>query len=133
MRTNVHLPDELVDRARQAGLNLSATLRDALTVLLDGEPDMPMLAAVDALVEGAEWGNVPGRAALGELARALAAKLDSAAGSRSAAMAAAAAQLARELRSLIELIASDDDDNAEFVAGLFAGLEGSAIEPEGAS
>ena len=63
-----------------------------------------------------------------QLARVLARKLDLARGSHAAAMAAAVAQLARELRGLVELLATDDEGDRELVASLFADFAGSALD-----
>ena len=120
MKTSVYVPDELAERAKQSGVNLSATLRFALLELLDS-PDQPMLGAVEAVVAGLDLLGDPERGALAEVARALATKLDLARRSHSAAMALAVATLARELRSVLEVLADDGEADREFVASLFEG------------
>lgn len=118
MKTSVYVPDDLADRAKQSGVNLSATLRAGLLELFDS-PDQPMLGAVEAVVAGLDLLDDPGRGALAEVARALAMKLDLARRSHSAAMALAVATLARELRSVLEVLADDGEADREFVASLF--------------
>jgi hypothetical protein len=125
MKTSVYVPDELADRAKAAGVNLSATLRSALLELLDS-PVMPMLAAVEHVIAGLDLERDAERVALAELARSLATKLDMARRSHSAAMALAAVSLSRELRSVVEVLAADGTANREFVASLFEGTPAAA-------
>jgi hypothetical protein len=125
LKSSIYIPDELAERARLAGVNLSATLRSALLALLES-PDMPALAAVDRVIEGLDVADDAVLGAQAELARALAAKLDLARHSHSAAMALAAATIVRELRSVIDVLADDSPAAADFVASLFEGVDGSA-------
>jgi post-segregation antitoxin (ccd killing protein) len=48
-RVNVYLPDELADRARAAGLNVSALTRSAIEAELAGNAASDWLARVAAL------------------------------------------------------------------------------------
>jgi hypothetical protein len=62
------------------------------------------------------------------LARAIAAKVDAAANSHSAAMVMALAAASRELRAVLEpLFDRADEDGDAFVASLFAGVDSSAL------
>ena len=125
VKTSVYVPDNLADRAKQAGVNLSATLRSGLLELLDSH-DMPMSCAVEGVIAALDSPRDPGRVALAELARALATKLDFARRSHSAAMALAVVSLSRELRSVVEVLAADGTAHREFIASLFEGTPAAA-------
>lgn len=105
MRTTVNIPDELLAQAQEAGLNISATTREALRQRLNSEGEA-MLARVEALLGGLDAMDLAD-AALGEMARALARKIDAARWSDSAAMAVATPALVRELASLVEGLRAD--------------------------
>ena len=102
MKTTVSIPDVLAAQAQASGLNVSATLREALRERLNPE-EGPMVAEVGRL-----WGSLEIETAAdrvrGELARALARKVGAARWSDSAAMASAAAALSRELCSVLDAI-----------------------------
>ena len=125
MKTSVYVPDELADRAKQAGVNLSATLRSGLLELLDS-PDMPMSCGVEGVIAALDLPRDPGRVALAAIARALATKLDLARRSHSAAMALAVVALSRELRDVMDALGDDGTATREFVASLFEGTAASA-------
>ena len=124
MKTSIYLPDELADRARVAGLNLSAMLRAAVLDVLE-DPDMPALAAVEGLIDGLDVAGDAARGALAEIARSLAMKLDLARHSHTAAMSFAVASIAKELRSVIDVLGADSEASRDFVASLFADVEAS--------
>jgi hypothetical protein len=125
VKTSIYLPDELADRARVAGLNLSAMLRSAVLDVLES-PDMPALAAVEGLIDGLDVVGDAASNALAEIARSLAMRLDLARHAHSAAMSIAVASIAKELRAVIDELAVDDEQGREFVASLFRDVEDSA-------
>jgi hypothetical protein len=127
VKTTVHVDDDLASRARLEGLNFSALLRSALRERLD-VPDSPMLVAVDGLIDYLELGADVELAPSVELARALARKVDQARVSHSAAMTLALATVSKELRSVLEPLSDHgDEETRAFVAGLFDGVESSAL------
>lgn len=100
MKTTVSIPDALIAQAQAAGVNVSATCREALRERL-GAGDGPIALAVDGLFGSVEIETTVDRVR-GELARALARKVDDARWSDSAAMAMAMASLVRELGQLLD-------------------------------
>lgn len=77
-----------------------------------------VLAAVESLLS--EWELDAMGNARAALARLLAAKLDQVRSSEVAQAALAVPGISRELREVLDAIQEQADDNAEFVAGLFA-------------
>jgi hypothetical protein len=89
---------------------------------------MPLLAAVDALVEHRGLADDLEVAATVELARSLARKIDQARVSGSAAMLTGVAAATRELRAVLVRLDADrgDAETQAWLAGLFVGVDDSA-------
>ena len=102
MKTTVSIPDGLAAQAQAAGVNVSATLREALRERLSPESG-PITLAVDVLFGSVEIETMVDRVR-GELAKALARKIDASRWSDSAAMAMACASLVRELGQLLDSV-----------------------------
>ena len=106
MKTTVSIPDALVAQAQAAGLNVSATCREALRERLSPESG-PITLAVDGLFGSVEIETTVDRVR-GELAKALARKVDAARWSDSAASAMALASLVRELMQLLDAVPREE-------------------------
>lgn len=110
MKTTVSISDGLAAQAQAAGLNVSATLREALRERLSPESG-PITLAVDGLFGSVEVESTVDRVR-GELAKALARKIDASRWSDSAAMAMACASLVRELGDILDALPVEQPHDA---------------------
>ena len=110
MKITVSISDGLAAQAQAAGLNVSATLREALRERLSPESG-PITLAVIGLFGSVEIETTVDRVR-GELAKALARKIDASRGSDSAAMAMACASLVRELGDILDALPVEQPHDA---------------------